>query len=134
MKGLGENLGTDLTVNPAAKQQRSESYAEERVAEAAGVSDRLASEPAAKQVTDAQTIQDLLGEYRQTYATSILQLNQQINEGAKISQSSLQANEQRDARVYEALVALRLSAPPEAQASVLQAIGTLQSRIAVVED
>lgn len=134
IKRMGERIASVLTFGSEAKQAKADSYAERRVEEADIIDDRIADESPDKQIADAQVMQDLLAEYRATYTASITHLSQHINEGTKFSQDSLKEDKARDVHIYEMLMNLRLGAPPEVQATVLQSIATLQTRIATVED
>ncbi|MGC1177041.1 MAG: DUF5667 domain-containing protein [Candidatus Saccharimonadales bacterium] len=136
IKLTGERVKTLLTFGSDAKTNQQAAYAAERVQEATLLAKQIPNESQNAQIVDTQTMQDLLTDYIHTTATYITNLSQNINEdsSAKVPDQAFSDDLKRTTKVYEMLVELRLSAPSEAQATVLQATSVLQTSIATLQD
>lgn len=134
IKRAFEDTVTFFTFSQHTKDDLRATNAEERVEESSMVADRVSNESPEKQVTDSQTIQNLLKEYMESYSASTTGLSQDINKDTKFDNNDLNNDLNRDANAYTLLMKLRLEAPPAAQAAVLQSINLLQSNIATIQD
>jgi hypothetical protein len=134
VKRAAEQVGIALAIGQNAKTDANFNAATNRVKEASVVADRIPQESASQQTKDAQNIQNLLGEFNQTFNDQISSFSHLIDQGIKPPQDKSKWAETGMVNTYMTLEKLRLNAPPEAQASVLQAINTVQSSLATVQD
>lgn len=109
-------------------------FANNRVSEAAYVANQANENGDKNQAKTAKTINSLLGTYEDTYEARTAALNQDLENGVKVSKTS-STEAQKDAiNTYTILESLLLQAPGASQLSILTAIDDVQQNIAALND
>ena len=134
IKLLGEKIASLTALSQNAKIETAFNHATARVDEATVVADRIPAESAKKQVSDAQTIENLVNEFSQTFNDQATYFGRAIDAGIKPPKAKADWAQQHMVTTYVQLERLRLAAPPEAQSVILQALSTMQTALATVQD
>jgi DNA repair exonuclease SbcCD ATPase subunit len=109
-------------------------FANNRVSEAAYVANQANESGDKNQAKTAATINGLLDTYENTYEARTAALNQDLENGVKVSKSTAQGSQKGAVTIYTTLESLLLQAPDASQLSVLTAIDDTQQNIASLND
>jgi len=109
-------------------------FANNRVSEAAYVANQANENGDKNQAKTAKTINNLLGAYENTYEARTAALNQDLENGIKVSKSHATEAQKDAVTTYTTLESLLLQAPDASQLSVLTAIDDTQQNIATLND
>jgi len=129
-----ESLASNLAPLSSWRSALRLDFANNRVSEAAYVANQANENGDKNQTKTAKTINGLLDTYENTYEARTASLNQDLENGVKVSKSNAKEAQKDAVNTYTTLESLLLQAPDASQLSVLTAIDDTQQNIATLND
>ncbi len=129
-----ESLASNLAPLSSWRSSLRLDFANNRVSEAAYVANQANENGDKNQTKTAATINGLLDTYENTYEARTATLNQDLENGVKVSKPIAQGSQKVAVTTYTTLESLLLQAPDASQLSVLTAIDDTQQNIASLND